>query len=493
MKIVICGGGTAGWLTALFLTHIHSSNEYILIENSDIGPIGVGEGSTGTLRDVITNKVWNFGLQERDFVIKTQSIPKLGINFVDWGNKSYVSPIDGSSTAELYPDYATLLSIVEDKDPYVASRQGFRGALGKTFYKDIHSLSSQKGGAYHFDGVKVGEYLKEHCLYHQNNIKVVDDKIVSITSKNNIVSTITLENQIINDVDLVIDCLGIKSIFNNYIDKGWVDYSKHLPVNTAIVFRKQNNDFENTKPFTDAIGMDNGWLFRIPVGNRYGCGYIFSNDFCSVDDAEKELISKGYEIDNYRKINFTSGRVKHFWKGNVISLGLSSGFLEPLQATSLHTTLAHLNILCFQSLATTKENILSQANFYNQKAEKYFDDFMNFVNLHYQCGRKDNEFWKYMYYKSPTKYVKNLIKLCNSRLPTLHDYETYPFSAAALWNSTIHGLKLVSRNTAKKQLEYFYTYNNKDNIQNEFLNHQNYFTNLDKPVLMADFMNHYYR
>ena len=238
--------------------------------------------------------------------------------------------------------------------------------------------------------------------------------------------------------------------------------------------------------------MDSGWLFKIPVGNRYGCGYIFSNDFCSIERAEEELEKKGYNIDNYRKLNFKSGRVKNFWKGNVISLGLNSGFIEPLQATSLHTTLAHLNILVFQSLSTTKQNILTESNHYNTKAAKYFDDFLNFVNLHYQCGRKDNEFWKYIYYKSPTKYVRNILKICKNRLPSLHDYETHNFSAASLWNSTVHGLKLVSKQTAKKQLEYFYQFNNQNTIENEYKIHINYFETIDYSVPMKDFMSTHY-
>ena len=111
MKIVICGGGTSGWLSALFLTYLSPNNEYILIESSSIGTIGVGEGNTGLLRDVIKGTIHDFGLKEHDFFLNTDAVPKLGIQFNNWGSKSYISPIDGSPTAEFEIDYSSLVAI----------------------------------------------------------------------------------------------------------------------------------------------------------------------------------------------------------------------------------------------------------------------------------------------------------------------------------------------------------------------------------------------
>ena len=259
MKIVICGGGTSGWLTALFLTYLSPNNEYVLIESSSIGTIGVGEGSTGLLRDVIKGTIYDFGLKEHDFFLKTDAVPKLGIDFSNWGSKNYISPIDGSPTAEFDIDYSSLVAISRGDGPEFSSRQGIRARVGNIPYTNLNELwNNNLGGAYHFDGVKLANYIKDHIIETRHNIKVIDSEIESIESESNIVSEIKLSNsEIISDVDLVVDCLGLDSIFNKTIDKGWVDYSKHLPVDSAIVFRKSNENISETKALTDAIAMKN--------------------------------------------------------------------------------------------------------------------------------------------------------------------------------------------------------------------------------------------
>ena len=141
-----------------------------------------------------------------------------------------------------------------------------------------------------------------------------------------------------------------------------MDYSKHLPVDSAIVFRKRNENISETRALTDAIAMKNGWMFKIPVGNRYGCGYIYSSKFCNEDEARKELEDEGYDITESRKLSFKSGRLKEIWKGNVVAMGLSSGFLEPLQATSLHTTISHLKHLAKNVVACDPKVLSTQAS-----------------------------------------------------------------------------------------------------------------------------------
>lgn len=491
MKIVICGGGTAGWLSALFLSKIHPDNEYILIENLSIGVIGTGEGSTGVLRDVLRNNIWNFELSEEDFIKETGSVPKLGIEFRNWGKHNFISPLDGSRTSTENPDFFTLYGIINDLPPEDCSRQGIRAKLGKVFYKLGDQLLTTDGGAYHFDGVKVSQFFKNRC----KSVEVIDDFIIDIQQdKFKNVRSIICQNRTINDVDLIIDCLGFNSIFSDRLNKGWVDYSKYLPVNSAILFQRHNTDIENTKALTISTAMKNGWVFEIPVEKRYGCGYVYCDKFCTEEEAVQELIESGFDItkSTYRKINFKTGRVKEFWKNNVISIGLSSGFLEPLQATSIHTTIAHLNLICFSYLTADEKSTYNQSKFYNRKAAKYFDDFADFVNLHYQCGRDDTEFWKYMTTKSATPFVKDLISLCKSRVPDIDDYNQYPLSASSLFNSTLHGLGLISKKVAKQQWDFYSQYKPVYIIEQEFKHHQKYFNELDPSWTMKEFMIHYH-
>ena len=495
MKIVICGGGTSGWLSALFLSYLAPNNKYTLIESSSIGTIGVGEGSTGLLRDVIRGNIYDFGLKEHDFFLKTDAVPKLGIEFNNWGSKSYISPIDGSSTSAFEIDYSALVAISRGDGPEFASRQGIRAIIGNIPYGNLEEMwNGNLGGAYHFDGVKLGNYLKDHVMKTRDNIKVIDSEIESIESESNIVSEIKLSNsEIISDVDLVVDCLGLDSIFNKTIDKGWVDYSKHLPVDSAIVFRKNNENISETKALTDATAMKNGWMFKIPVANRYGCGYIYSSQFCSKDDARKELEDEGYDITESKKISFKSGRLKEIWKGNVVAMGLSSGFLEPLQATSLHTTISHLTHLSKSVVACDPKNLSTQASGYNTFANQHYDSFVDFINLHYQCDRKDTDFWKYMTTKSKTKKVKEIIDTCKGRLPFRKDYESFDGSASDLWSATLHGLDIIDKQVGRKQLKYYYSiFDNEDHIESEYDNNRSYFMEREHVASMKDFMEKYY-
>ena len=501
MKIVICGGGTTGWLSALYLCSFAPENDYTLIESSSIGTIGVGEGSTGLFRELISGlyKYGDIGIDEHDFIINTETVPKLGINFKNWGSKSYVSPIDGSVTASEFPDWASLIAISRGDDSTFPTRQGIRGSLGKIPYININHLSSSgtpnQGGAYHFNGIKVAEYFKKFILEDKKfPLKVFDSEIVSLSKKNNIISEIELKDKnILTDIDLVIDCLGLNSIFSKEMNRGWVDYSKYLPVNSALVFKRSNDDLENTLAYTDAIAMKNGWMFQIPVGSRYGCGYIYSDSFCSDADAEEELKDMGYDTSQSRKIKFSSGRLKEMWKGNVVAMGLSSGFLEPLQATSLHTTICHLELLCRNYLTTQNIKKLShQAKHYNKKASTFFDDFSDFISLHYQCDRKDTEFWKYVT-RHPTKNTKVILDLCKTRLPNRDDYPLYSGSSADLWNSTIHGLGLVSKSSANIQLKYFFDkFGGEDSTNAEYDNHVRYFNDRDHCLTMKEFLTTYY-
>ena len=495
MKIVICGGGTSGWLSALFLSYLAPNNNYTLIESSSIGTIGVGEGSTGLLRDVIRGNIYDFGLKEHDFFLKTDAVPKLGIQFNNWGSKSYISPIDGSTTSSFEIDYSALVAISRGDGPEFASRQGIRAIIGNIPYGNLQEMwNGNLGGAYHFDGVKLGNYLKDHVMDTRDNIKVIDSEIESIESESNIVSEIKLSNsEIISDVDLVIDCLGLDSIFNKTIDKGWVDYSKHLPVDSAIVFRKSNENISDTQALTDATAMKNGWMFKIPVANRYGCGYIYSSQFCSEDDARKELEDEGYDITESKKISFKSGRLREIWKGNVVAMGLSSGFLEPLQATSLHTTISHVTHLSKSVVACDPKKLSTQASGYNTFANQHYDSFVDFINLHYQCDRKDTDFWKYMTTKSKTKKVKEIIDTCKGRLPFRKDYESFDGSASDLWSATLHGLGIIDKQVGRKQLKYYYSiFDNEDHIESEYDNNRSYFMEREHVESMKNFMEKYY-
>jgi tryptophan halogenase len=462
MRIVVAGGGTAGWLSALFISKIFPEHQVTVIENTQIGIIGTGEGSTGLLRAVIKNKIFDFGCNEIDFIRKTGSFPKLGIKFTNWNKEKYISPIDGSVMQNENFDTFSLHVHSQGLPAHLSSEQGHRIDLNKIPFMDT-KLSPSGGLAYHFDGVKVGEYFKGLC----NTVKVVDDTILdfSIDEKGNI-NKLILENSKI-DCDFIIDCLGFSSIFTKKIFTEFQSYEKHLPVNTAIPFQLPNTDIYRTEITTESRALKYGWMWKIPVGNRYGCGYVFNGNLITPEQAQEEVESyMGRKIDPIKVIKFTSGKRKELWKHNVLSIGLSSGFLEPLQATAIHTVISHLQHFCFSFLIDSN-SLENQGcrDLYNRQAGAFFDDFADFINLHYQCGRNDSEFWKYMQAESATDRVKNIMEIFKTRILTKKDFNLYANAAGnSLWNPILLEMNLLTRERSKELLKF---YSNRFEINHE--------------------------
>jgi hypothetical protein len=450
MKVVIAGGGTAGWLSALFISKIHPHCSVTVIESTSIGVIGTGEGSTGLLRDVLKNRIWDFGCNERDFLQQTYSVPKLGINFQNWGQYNYISPIDGSVTSTSSPDKLHLYAVANNIPNHLISYQGIRAEHDKLPYINFDDFNSNGNMAYHFDGQLVGKYFKSIC-----DVDVIDDIIIdACQNEQGNITSLVLQNTRIDNIDLIIDCLGFNSIFKK-LDRGWVDYSKHLPVNTALPFQIKNKNLEKTKPLTGSIAKNAGWMWQIPVADRYGCGYVFCDEYITKDQAYEEIVRDYGEVDIIKTIKFKSGRLEQLWKNNVVAIGLSSGFLEPLQATAIHTVICHLATLCFEYINNYDIDNQGLRNLYNRRAGKYFDDFADFLSLHYQCGNTKNDFWKYMTKESATDFVKDIIDISKVRSPDYNDFPKYNGAAgASLWNPTVASLGILKNNTAKNQLDF---------------------------------------
>lgn len=453
MNIVIVGGGTAGWLSALFLSKAHPENNYTVIESSKTGVIGTGEGSTAAFQGVLSSNFFDFGCNTSDFVKFTNATPKLGIKFKNWTEKTFFSPIDGSIYHDQIPDPLMLYAIFNNISPHLTTRNGVRLEKNITPFLNLETLTYNNSVAWHFDGQKVGQYFKSIC----SNITVIDSIVKNISRDEfNNVSKIVLENQIIENIDLVIDCTGFNSLFKLESD-GLCDYSKNLPVNCAIPFQIPNDDVENTDLYTEAIAMKYGWVWKIPVGDRYGAGYVFNSDMITTDQAIEEA-SKLFKVTPIKIINFKSSRLEKFWNHNVIRIGLSSGFLEPLQATAIHTMIAQLHTLTFELFRHTKESTVHEGNriAFNIYSAKLMDNFADLINLHYKTNRTDSEFWKYMNSDEASRpLVREILEISKYRLPSRRDLPNEEFNAGAnLYTPIIAALNLVKKDAAKRELDF---------------------------------------
>lgn len=427
MKITIIGGGTAGWLAALYITRKQPGHTVTVIDSSKLGIIGVGEGTTGIFMDIIQNLDCDFGINEAEFIQETGATAKMGIRFTNWQGKgdNWIAPIDNMPTHGSEHDHG-LIDWVAQHGTERAHLSTVCGLLAdrKLSSIDLGGNSTYAQGAYHFDGHKVGQYFKKIaaplCLGG-----VIDSEIVSwaIDSATGTITSVLLANGETVTSDYWIDCSGFARVLAEAVDPGWHSYRDRLTCNSALLFRTELT--KHVEPTTLAAAMQSGWRFRIPTQERYGNGYIFDSSVIDQDRAAEELLAQEPGAKLGRVIKFDPGRMERPFCKNVAFIGLSSVFLEPLQATSIHGTIAQLQHLT--SSIIRPHGCLPQGSreydHINQVVNRTFDQFADLLQLHYQSGRTDTEFWRRQTYEvERSDQVEYLRDLSQRRWPVPGDF-----------------------------------------------------------------------
>jgi hypothetical protein len=239
---------------------------------------------------------------------------------------------------------------------------------------------------YHFNAFKLNAFLLKKCKL--NNIKIIDDEIKKVNVKNNIINSIEGQKKKYK-FDFYIDCSGFKKILISKLGTKWISYSKHLPMNEAIAFPTPDTD--EYPPYTLSRAMSAGWLWRAPTNGRWGNGYVFNNRYIDAKQAQKECEDYlGYKIDIFKNIKFEAGTLDKSWEGNCAAIGLSSSFVEPLEASSLGTTINQIFLLTHLLPNYTKEDV----DLYNKKFKKIVENIRDFIVMHYLVKKKDSKFWK---------------------------------------------------------------------------------------------------
>ena len=457
MNIVILGGGTAGWLAAYAIAKaLNHSHKITVIESSQIGIIGAGEGTTGLFSDFINGTFFPTNdLDVEEFMKETDATIKLGINHFNWkgDNTGYMAPIGLTPTGLQLPDIIFLNTLLVNKEKlHVSAPQGFLYE-----YNIKHTR-----GAYHFNGVKVGQFFKKICTRHAKT-KHIDTVIkqVNLCENGNIKELVTETGEVITG-DFFIDCSGLARVLMSKLDVAWHSYKKHLPVNAAIPFILPIE--ENYQQVTLAHALKHGWMWKIPTSERYGCGYVYSDDHIDADQAQQEVEELlGHAIEPIKNIKFTAGRGELLWKNNCLALGLASAFAEPLEATSIHTTIAQLLTFVFEYLQDTLQLTMveSRIDEYNRQMIRMYDDIKDFLVLHYQGGRTDSEFWRRITNKeTTTERVENILDMCERGLmPSIYTFGNSYLGmiGSGLHNWTLAGLDKIGPDHARTQLLKFST------------------------------------
>jgi tryptophan halogenase len=463
MKIVIVGGGTAGWLSALFLCKVQKgSHDVTVIESSKIGIIGAGEGSTGHLADIVNNRLWNFDCNEADFIKECDVTLKLGIKHKAWTpdlSHSYIGPIDGSHTGGDIPDLNFLYALGH-KDLSKLHTCTILGNFidqNKSTYFDMESTTGNH--AYHFDAHKVGKYFKK--ISALEGVKDIDTEVKEVMlNEQGFIRSLKLENGQEIEGDFFIDCSGFARVLMKKLEAKWISYREHLPVDSAMPFLMPYDENEKIEPLTTAWAQNNGWMWQIPTLNRYGCGYVFDSNFVSADQAQAELEKTiGKKIDPIRVLKFETGRLENVWMKNCVAVGLSAAFAEPLEATSIHSTIVQLTYLTFEYLRDTFDETYSEgaASAYSRRCGYMYDTFKDFLVLHYMGGRQDTEFWKYISSGATlTPFVKDMLDMSKHRSPNTSEFlGFFGYAGWVLFSQVLAGTNNLTPEIARKELEFY--------------------------------------
>jgi len=468
-NIVIVGGGTAGWATAHhFINKTSTDTKITVVATKEIPIIGVGESTTGRFNNLINLKNNITGLNEEEFLKETSSTFKLGIKHTDWYKKgeSFYSPIgDNYSNDYMYPheDYDNYrIYHIADKKDYSQTFQSRLMAENRLHFMDNNNVYTHPEHfplAYHLDTYKVGQYLKRKAI-SVSKCKYIDDQVVDFKQNNmGLVTSLKTKKGKTIKGDLFIDCSGFAKVL---IDK--VEKNDFIPYNSLLVNSALNFNYVSDEPirnYTHAWAQKYGWLWEIPTQERLGCGYVFSDHFIDFDKAHDE-ISKVLKrkIDVQRQIKFKTGRLQKAWCKNVLSTGLSTAFIEPLEATSIHATIMQITHFIenyFKKDMPFECEYLQEQ--YNSEMGQMWDNIRDFIMFHYITPRKDTEFWKES--GRPHRWSKRLTKqmsIWKYRMPRTVDYindkgNNFYNIGNTLWYQIAIGMNLFDSKMAKKELK----------------------------------------
>jgi tryptophan halogenase len=396
-KVVIVGGGTAGWMSAALLKRVYADQLDIeLVESDDIGIIGVGEATIPPIQ--LANSV--LGLDEAEFLRETKATIKLAIQFENWrvqGEKYYHTfgaPGRSQAFCHFHHFWVRAQQAGYESNLWDYDLNYLCAEAGKFAKLQVNDPVWEMQYAYHFDASLYGQYLRKYS--EKLGVRRTEGLIeqVSTHSESGDVETLTLKNGTEVSGDFFIDCSGIRGLLiKQALETGYEDWGHWLPCDRAMAVPSER--FEKTLPYTRSIAHSAGWQWRIPLQHRNGNGLVYSSSHFSDDEAADLLLNNldSKAIAEPKIIPYRTGRTSKQWNRNVVAVGLSSGFLEPLESTSIHliqSAIVRL-ITLFPHAGVTTELM----NEYNRQSQFEFEYIRDFIILHYHLNeRDDSDFWR---------------------------------------------------------------------------------------------------
>ena len=402
-NVVIVGGGTAGWMAAAAFSRFldNGKRRITLIESDEIGTVGVGEATIPP----IMNFNAMLGIPENEFLSATQGTFKLGIDFQNWGQLGdryfhpfgeYGHDLQGVNFHQLWlREHMRSATAGPIADYSMASAAAMRGRFGRPSEKARPALAQMRY-AFHFDAGLYAKYLRNYA--ETNGVHRQEGKIVQVhrNSETGFVESVELDSQQRIAGELFIDCSGFGGLLiEKALKTGYEDWSHWLPMDRAWAVPTAN--IGPPDPYTRSTARGAGWQWRIPLQHRTGNGHVFSSKFMDEDTARQILLDnlEGKALAEPRLLRFVTGRRKQSWSHNVVSLGLASGFIEPLESTSIH--LIQNGISRLFALFPDKGFDPIEREEFNRGMKDAYEDVRDFIILHYKATQRDDtEFWRYV-------------------------------------------------------------------------------------------------
>ena len=428
-RVVIVGGGTAGWMAAAVMSKSLSADycDITLIESPEIGTVGVGEATIPPILRL--NEL--LGIDEDEFVRRTQATFKLGIQFHNWGRlgHEYVHPF-GTYGADLdgvhFHQHWLRLKDQADVgtlDDYSLPIQAMKAGKFVRTSADPRHVHSRVAYAYHFDASLYGAFLRDLAM--GRGVKRLERKIVDVAldPESGFVTNLTLDDGSTVEGDLFIDCSGFRGLLiEQALKTGYDDWSEWLPVDRALAVPCEAVGAPTL--YTRSTAHDAGWQWRIQLQHRTGNGHVYASAFTTDEAACETLLANldGKPLADPRPLRFVTGRRRKCWNKNVVCLGLASGFLEPLESTSIH--LVQSGVTTLMSLFPDREFKQADIDKYNALMREEYEHARDFIILHYWIGeRDDSEFWRHVRAMEIPDSLKERVELFRSRGRVLGRHE----------------------------------------------------------------------
>lgn len=397
-RVLVVGGGTAGWMAANLVVSRWDNVEVCLLESADIGIIGVGEGTTPHLKFFFDT----IEVPESEWMPRCNATYKNGISFLNWsftpGYESYFHPFPAQTDDMTVPIFfSNIMARMQGNDVNAHPDNYFL----ETYLtrKNLAPIPAESfpfgvGYGYHFDSTLVGEFLAEKAV--SRGVKRIFSTVKEVVlASNGELQAVRLDDDSLFSADFFIDCSGFKSLLlQGALKSSYRSFQENLFNNAAVVLPTPISEI--IPPETKSTALSNGWAWRIPLTNRFGNGYVYSSDYITPDQAEIELRQHLGLLDSNteaRHLKMKVGRVEKHWNKNCLAIGLSQGFIEPLEATAL--ALSFETIVRFMKHYENGSYTNKFQDQFNIEINAKFDGVRDYIVCHYKANqRKDTKYWK---------------------------------------------------------------------------------------------------